>query len=215
MIYMTPDNRNLIKNRDQSFWGQILTPSSFASPHNLALRWCGDNECFTGRYRFWRFIRWLWKMRPARKNCIFVCVPDVIGDAERTLLRYIWLWWIIRLLGYPTALVAQDGLERWPWVLKYFPYHVLFIGGSTAWKLSPSADWCIRQAKHRGKWVHVGRVNSIRRMNHFKVMKVDSVDGTSLTFAPDRDFWRFQKTLMQPVLFDLLEMKREIESRKK
>ena len=205
MIYMTPDNRNLIKDRDQAHWGQILTPSSFASPYNLTLRWCGDNECFTGRYRFWRFVQWLWKMRPARQNCVFICVPDVVGDARRTVLRYIYLWWTIKLLGFPTALAAQDGLERWPWILRWFPYDALFVGGSTGWKMSPAADACIFAAQGRNKWVHVGRVNSIRRINHFKLVRVDSVDGTSLTYAPDRDFWRFQKTLQQPALLTIGE----------
>lgn len=204
---MTPDNRNLIKNRYQSYWGQILTPSSFASPLNLALSWCGDNEAFTGKYRFARFFRWLLKMRPARKSCLFIAVPDVVANAILTIIRYLLLWWLIRLLGYPTALVAQDGLERLPWkiALWVLPYSALFIGGSTEWKMSPAADYCIQQAKRRGKWVHVGRVNSQRRIRHFKMMEVDSVDGTSLTYAPDRDFWVFQKVLLQPTLFSLLE----------
>ena len=203
IIYMTPDNRNLIKSRDQRVWGQILTPSSFATPHNLPLRWCGDNECFTGRYQFWRWLKWLRKMRPARSNCLFIVVPDVVGNAKRTLKRYIQMFLLVKMLGYPAALAGQDGLEEMPWALRWLPYDALFVGGSTEWKMSPAADYCIRQAQRRDKWIHVGRVNSQKRIRHFKLVGVHSVDGTSLTYAPDRDFWKFQKALLQPVLFEL------------
>ena len=35
-----------------------------------------------------------------------------------------------------------------------------------------------------GKWVHVGRVNSWRRLDLVASWDVDSVDGTNLAFAP-------------------------------
>ena len=198
MIYMTPDNCNLIKGRNQEQWGRIITPASFANSPKTAY-WCGDNEVYTGRYSFRRYFLWLWKMRPHRHSCVFVTCPDVVGDARRTLIRYFLLAWIIKLLGYPIAYVAQDGQEGLP----FPPFDALFIGGSTEWKMSPLADACIRKAQRRGRWVHVGRVNSQKRMRHFKRIGVNSVDGTSLTYAPDRDFWRFQKILLQPSLFTL------------
>ncbi len=201
MIYTTPDNHNLIKDKDrflQSFWGQILTPSSYATAPKASL-WCADNEAFTRRFKVWRFFRWLWKMRPHRKSCLFVAVPDVVGDARKTLWRYLIFAPLIKLLGYRAAFVAQDGQES----LWFPPFDTLFVGGSTGWKLSEKADCCIRVAKQRGAWVHVGRVNSQKRMRHFKLVGVNSVDGTSLTYAPGRDFWRFQKALLQPTLFTL------------
>lgn len=207
MIYMTSDNRNLVADKDhftQSFWGQILTPSSFANNPKTPV-WCGDNEAFTGKYRAHRFYRWLWGKRPHRARCKFIAAPDVVGRCWPTLLRYLLHWPLIKALGFPVALVAQDGLERLPWALRRLPYDALFIGGSTEWKLSTQADFCIREAQRRGVWVHVGRVNSQKRMRHFKLIGVDSVDGTSLTYAPDRDFWRFQRVLLQPTLFNMEE----------
>jgi len=206
VLYMTPDNRNLIKSRCDTTWGRIITPDSFANAPKTPV-WCGDNGVFTGRYRFWRFFRWLWKMRPHRHSCVFIAVPDVVGVAWLTILRFILLAPLVKFLGYPAALVGQDGLERWPWraVLLWLPYDALFIGGSTKWKMSPAADDCIRRAQRRRKWVHVGRVNSQKRIRHFQLIGVDSVDGTSLTYAPDRDFWRFQKVLWQKPLFYLEE----------
>lgn len=201
---MTPDNCNLIKNKDQSFWGQIITPASYANEPKVAV-WCGDNEAFTKRYTFRRFYGWLWRFRKHRKSCVFISAPDVVGSAWKTLARYLPHWLLIKLFGFPVALVAQDGLENISLALRWLPYDALFIGGSTDWKMSPAADTCIFAAKRRGKWVHVGRVNSQKRIKHFKIVGVDSVDGTSLTYAPDRYFWVFQKALMQPALFTIGE----------
>jgi hypothetical protein len=54
----------------------------------------------------------------------------------------------------------------------------LFIGASTEWKLGPSAEALVAQAKDRGKWVHMGRVNSHRRIRYAASIGCDSVDGT-------------------------------------
>ena len=83
------------------------------------------------------------------------------GDAAATLTRSAPFLPAIRALGYPAALVAQDGLEDLdvPWD----DFDVLFIGGSTEWKLGPHARALAAEAKARGKGVHMGRVNSQRR----------------------------------------------------
>ena len=41
-------------------------------------------------------------------------------------------------------------------------------------------DAC-REARRRGKWVHMGRVNGLRRLRIALDFGVDTVDGTSLT----------------------------------
>ncbi|HXF62680.1 MAG TPA: hypothetical protein VNK95_13745, partial [Caldilineaceae bacterium] len=82
-------------------------------------------------------------------------------------------------------------------------YDALFIGGSTGWKLSEAADWCIRRAKERGVWVHAGRVNSLRRIRHFQLIGVDSVDGTYIRFNPREAYQRLNKQLIQPPLLQL------------
>ena len=55
------------------------------------------------------------------------------------------------------------------------------------WKLSADAKLCVDEAQLLGKWVHVGRVNSWRRLRHVAAWDVDSVDGTYLAFGPDRN----------------------------
>lgn len=80
----------------------------------------------------------------------------------------------------------------------------LFIGGTTEWKLSANVDWLIAEAQDGGKWVHVGRVNSARRIRHFHEVGVDSIDGRSFSAWPDLYFAKFLKWMdrlnSQPVL---------------
>jgi hypothetical protein len=97
-------------------------------------------------------------------------------------------------LGYPAALVGQDGLERLtvPWD----EFDVLFIGGSTEWKLSDAARQLAAEAKRRNKGVHMGRVNSRKRWLIAESFGCDTADGTFLTYHPDgnlercRAWWR-------------------------
>lgn len=85
------------------------------------------------------------------------------------------------------------------------PWHtfdVLFIGGSTEWKLGPGARALVAEAKRRGKWVHMGRVNSGRRWSYAEHIGCDSVDGTFLAFGPDLNMRRLRGWTEQPALFD-------------
>jgi hypothetical protein len=108
----------------------------------------------------------------------------------------------IRALDYPCALVAQDGLEALP--VPWDDFDALFIGGSTAWKLSQYAERLMREAKIRGKWVHVGRVNSLRRLRWCQLAGADSADGTYLAFGPDVNLPRLDRWMhairTQPIL---------------
>lgn len=114
--------------------------------------------------------------------------PTVVGDAAATLARS--LPWLrrIRGLGLPAALVAQDGAEDLdlPWA----EFDVLFLGGSTGWKLGPRAAALTGAALDNGLRVHMGRVNSARRVRLAASWGVSTVDGTYLAFAPDRNLPR-------------------------
>ena len=46
------------------------------------------------------------------------------------------------------------------------------------------------EAKARGKWIHMGRVNSERRYRYAADIGCDSADGTYLTFGPDQNLPR-------------------------
>lgn len=145
--------------------------------------WCADNGCFGKGYPGdEKWLDWLRKHQGESGSCLFATAPDIVGNAAGTLSRSAPFLPQIRELGYPAALVAQDGLEHLdvPWD----EFDVLFIGGSTVWKLSGAARGLIGEAKARGKWVHMGRVNSERRYRYAHSIGCDSVDGTFLTFGP-------------------------------
>lgn len=77
--------------------------------------------------------------------------------------------------------MAQDGSERKP--PPWTELDALFIGGSTAWKESSHAAALCIEARRRGKWVHVGRVNTVRRLRKFDGI-ADSIDGTKFSRFP-------------------------------
>jgi hypothetical protein len=89
----------------------------------------------------------------------------------------------IRAIGYPAALVFQDGIEILP--IPWDEFDAVFLCGSTTWKLGPAADLAA-EARGRGIPVHLGRVNSLRRLRHAARIGATSADGTLLAFGPDR-----------------------------
>lgn len=166
--------------------GLMLTPRK-GNVGQIALyaRWAADNDCFNRGEQFDldTFLRWLADQKRLAPSCQFAVAPDVVGNAAATLTRSRDVLPIIRNLGYPAAFVAQDGLEGLP--VPWESFDVLFIGGSTAWKLSAHALHIAAEAKRRGKGVHMGRVNSLKRLIAAAGMGCDSVDGTMLAFKPD------------------------------
>jgi len=66
-------------------------------------------------------------------------------------------------------------------------FDALFIGGSTEWKLGPEARAFSSEAKARGKWLHMGRVNTWRRYEIAESFGCDSVDGTTILFGPSKN----------------------------
>lgn len=168
---------------------------------------CMDNGCFGKGFDEGKWWEWLKSHAADAESCTFATAPDVVGDAAATLERS--RPWLprIRALGYPAAFVAQDGLtvDTTPWD----EFDVLFIGGSTVWKLGAAARILVQTAKARGKHVHMGRVNSYRRFRYAEAIGCDSVDGTFLTFGPDTNLPRLEGWLSrfhsEPGLFDFKE----------
>jgi len=80
--------------------------------------------------------------------------------------------------------VLQDGAtpESVPWD----ELAAVFVGASTRWKLSRSAELLIRMARSRGLWTHVGRVNTMGRLARVEAMGAHSIDGSQFSRWPDR-----------------------------
>lgn len=60
----------------------------------------------------------------------------------------------------------------------------IFIGGSTGYKLGAEAARLVVEAHLIGKWAHMGRVNTARRLQYAAAVGVDSVDGSGWSRFP-------------------------------
>lgn len=154
--------------------------------------WAADTGCFTQPHRHDndRYLAWLSNKRKSSGPCLFATAPDVVADAEATLERSLPMLGRIREVGVPAALVAQDGMT--PGQIPWDEIDVLFIGGTTEWKLGPASAAVTREAVRRGKWVHMGRVNSLKRLRIAQGMGCRSADGTVLAFGPDANMPRIR-----------------------
>lgn len=175
--------------------GLLATPRR-GSPEFIARfsTWAADNECFTlgAKFDAPRWLDWLDGDLP-QASCAFAAIPDVVGDYRATLDRFNLYADRVMDLGYPVALVSQDGLKSpdVPWE------HIdaLFTGGTDAWKLNEPAYALIREATERGLHTHMGRVNSFKRLAAAANAGYDTADGTFLKFAPDHNVPRMAKWL--------------------
>ena len=142
------------------------------------------------------FLSLLNREKSRRHLCRFVCCPDIVADARRTL--EIFEHWKHNLAGWPIALVAQDGLENLP--IPWLQIQALFIGGSTQWKDGSHASAIVRAGVILKKWVHVGRINTPGRFEHFRKLGAHSMDGSGLArFSQMRErIWDAQH---KPTLF--------------
>lgn len=189
MIYLSGTYRPELSDRI----GLMVTPMMSAR-HPVGRVWAADTGCFLrpDRYNDAMYVEFLTRRAYLQARCLFATAPDVVGDAMATVERSLPMLPVIRSLGYPAALVVQNGAEdlELPWDA----LDVIFVGGVkepdeagrlVEWKTGPKAAAIVAEAKRRGKWVHVGRVNSLRRMRIAQAMGADSVDGTHVAFKPD------------------------------
>src|SRR5262245_36498329 len=163
--------------------------------------WAADNGCFAqgAAFDLDRFYDWLGRV--PRSRLLFAVAPDVFPDAEATLVRSRPVLRQLRDLGCRAAFVAQNNAERTaiPWE----EFDCLFLGGETAWKLGPGARHLVARARAAEKWVHMGRVNSERRLKYAEAIGCHSADGTFLKYrnrrgangALDLTAWFRQPTL--------------------
>lgn len=155
--------------------GQLLTPlTRYAN-------WGGvfaiDNGAFSG-FRHQEFDRLLAREQPRVAGCLFVTCPDIVANHRRTLELWDRRARFIDPDAWPVAFVAQDGSENGdiPWD----DMAALFVGGGDPWKDSAASADIVRTAKTLGVHVHVGRVNQIKRYEHFAALGADTCDGSGV-----------------------------------
>lgn len=116
-------------------------------------------------------------------RCLFAVLPDVVCDHQATLARSLPWSDRIRELGYPVALALQNGAEDDP-ALPWDAFDVAFIAGDDPFKVGRAGHLLATRAREHGKPVHMGRVNSARRLRRAAVMGCQTADGTFLRWAP-------------------------------
>jgi hypothetical protein len=181
--------------------GVLCSPRCVYGEDIQAWPWAADNDAFLAwnpdKYR--AMLERIW----GRRGCLFVTAPDVVGDSPRTLERFEeWYDDLVSVLQ-PIALVGQDGMtpEDVPWQR----IDALFVGGSSIWKCGEEARALVGEAKRRGKWVHMGRVNTDQRMRLAESWMVDSIDGTSVSRFRDTHLPKRLRQAARPAQLGLHE----------
>lgn len=154
--------------------GQFITP--LTRYRNAGGVFAIDNGAFT-RFKHGDFSKILVRDEQYMDNCLFVAIPDIVGNARRTM--EIWNRRSVFSTGnWPLALVAQNGMEDFdiPWC----ELDAIFIGGEDPWKDSRAVMDIVKTAKTLGKHVHIGRVNEIKRYERFCEAGADTCDGSGV-----------------------------------
>lgn len=175
--------RNLAALRGAG-WGLLVSRAGVWREEGFA-EWVGDNGAWAdyqaGRPfdddRFDRFLDWA-AGRPVPPR--WIVLPDIVAGGTASLELSVRWSNRCRSVASMVLLAVQDGMTEDDVAPLVGPSVGVFLGGSTAWKISTMAQWGAF-CRQRGLWYHVARVNTAKRMamaiGHF----ADSVDGTSAT----------------------------------
>lgn len=116
----------------------------------------------------------------------FVIAPDIVcGGLASLRLSESWLS-RLKPFGRRRLVPVQNGMEPADLRALLSADVGIFVGGDTTWKEATLPIWG-RLARETGCYLHVGRVNSARRILLCQLAGADSFDGTSVS--------RFAKTI--------------------
>jgi hypothetical protein len=163
-------------------WGWIVGPLDHGGNQMFGLPYALDNGAWPAHQQGveWNepaFRRALDRHGP---GAIFVVLPDIVMGGLESLRRSV--TWLRELEDRPDLRAAklliavQDGMEV-PDVSPLLDQRVgLFVGGSSEWKERTLRRWG-ELASERSCYLHVGRVNSARRLALCAYAGADSFDG--------------------------------------
>ena len=182
MLYLMPDGSSMTIL--PPYFGVMTTPyprTPYRGYTKEGRVWGLDNGAYTkGTFEVKVFFDFLEDMESLWSTLLWAVIPDKVGCAETTLALY--ETWLPIFREYPikAAFVAQDGIRAGDLPQDF---DCLFIGGTNVFKQSPESEACMREGKRRGKWVHVGRVNTWGRLLWAWANGADSVDGTCIAYG--------------------------------
>ncbi len=118
------------------------------------------------------------------RDADMIVLPDIVCGGRRSLeLSLDWMHRVLQVARHYVLLPVQDGMEPRD-VRRYLDHPAcqvgIFVGGSTEWKESTMRRWGDLAAE-MAVWMHVGRVNTGRRMSLAVAAGAHSVDGSSPT----------------------------------
>ena len=157
--------------------GQLLTP--LTNYQNAKGVFAVDNGAFSG-FDSSAFERLLSRNEKHNQKCLFVTVPDIVGNARRT--RELYFHYTQKEFMKPWtekwAFVLQDGMEDF--AIEWYAMRYLFVGGTNAFKDSNAAYDIVKTAKALDVPVHVGRVNTFKRYETYAAFGADTCDGSGI-----------------------------------
>lgn len=178
MLLVSGATRTVYQYDSNPYIGVLMVPGAGNDLDKIpaSMKIAADNGAFKG-LNAPSFVRMLERLKD--RQILWVTCPDTVGNCIETRRKFnIWSP-LIRDYRLPVAYVLQDGeqLHRIPWD----EIACLFIGGTTEYKLGEETREIVKYAKKLGKWVHMGRVNSVERIRYAQSIQCDSVDGTSFS----------------------------------
>jgi hypothetical protein len=181
----TGTRRNLSAMREAS-WRLILSPAGTLTTQSM--KYGLDNGAWSAfqQGRPFNDLAFMRAVEKVGEGADWIVLPDIVAGGMRSL--DLSLAWMDRLRGLPTPLLiaVQNGMELDDVRRHLSPSIGIFIGGDTAWKESTAIAWG-QLARRRNCYLHVGRVNTARRIAICAAAGANSYDGSSVT--------RFAKTL--------------------
>lgn len=108
----------------------------------------------------------------------WIVVPDVVCDAAASLR--LTESWLQRLAEYRLLVAVQNGMTHEDVRAWLGPRVGIFVGGDSEWKERTARYWGAL-SRERSCWLHVARVNTVRRIAICAEAGADSFDGTSVT----------------------------------
>lgn len=162
--------------------GHLVSPGAERGPFDFPdWKYSLDNGAFGPKgFQVEPWLKLLEWAKLSGQSPSWVLVPDVVGDRAGTLDRWTQYAPVAARYRWPLAFAVQDGMTE-----RDVPpsAEVVFVGGSTFWKWRTVASWC--KAFHR---VHVGRVNTYRRLWECHDAGAESTDGTGFMRGDQRQY---------------------------
>lgn len=170
-------------NKMQGLADRELVAGQLCTPLTNYKNWGGvfalDNGAFSGLNRD-AWFRLLEKHLRYKDKCMFVTIPDIVGNAKRTHELYGMITQDKRTHPYTDvwSYVMQDGVEDTH--INWMGMRHIFIGGTDKFKDSQACYDIVKTAKALDIPVHVGRVNQIKRFRVYHELGADTCDGSSI-----------------------------------